>query len=373
MNPEFNKTLKQSILIVLFFLSLNIINAQWIYPELDKLKTDVIISYDVIYERSLTPEEKKSLSYFNDISIAFNKEGLLKEKRFYSDISINHFILLDYKKENAYSCSISGEKKTSIKSDFKLPKKEVDLISNETKNIVGINCNKATIPIQGVTKDIYYSKELGLRYCKSFNVDGFLLEYPGYNKQLGHYKVVAKTIQYNNLEQSFFSLAGFNITEREEYMNLSSEKKRKFQKTKRLQLDKKASRFNADSMDEKKLSSKKMLGEVVVLNFWFTTCPPCKREIPSLNKLKEKYKGENVNFIAVALDTEYKLDEFLSKKIFNYDIVADGKWLANKFSVISYPTNIVIDKEGVVKLYEIGYKHDIIKRMSYEIDQALEK
>ena len=49
-------------------------------------------------------------------------------------------------------------------------------------------------------------------------------------------------------------------------------------------------KFKTTDINRNKLNLQEMKGKIVVFNFWFINCPPCKREIPELNKLVEKYK-----------------------------------------------------------------------------------
>ena len=116
-----------------------------------------------------------------------------------------------------------------------------------------------------------------------------------------------------------------------------------------------------------------MEGDLIVYNFWFTTCPPCKAEIPKLNELKLKYKDKNVHFIAIALDPEYKIASFLKTTPLYYDIIAEASYISDKFDVTAYPTNIIVDKKGIIQFYETGYKSDILERMSFVIDKYLEQ
>lgn len=361
------------ILIISFLSNCNIVFAQWVYPELNNLKTDMIILYDVIYEKELTAEQKKTSSFIREISVSLNKKGQVFNKPFYGDTKINTHTLIDYKNEKFYSCKIySSGSKIAISQNFKNPKKQVKLEAKETKTIFGFKCDKAQVLVNGVYKDIYYTKDLGVRMCKNYNVDGFLLEYNGFNKNLGHYKVVAKKVYHKNIDPKLFSLDGYKIYTKEEYNNLKKESTEKYANARLKNIGKTSKKFTARSLKGKKISSKDMKGEITVMNFWFTTCVPCKKEIPSLNKLKEKYSdNNNVNFIAIALDTDYKLAAFLKKYRLDYDIVSEGRWLADKYGISSYPTNIVIDKKGIIQLYEIGYKSDIIERISYQIDKAL--
>ncbi|MEC3906418.1 TlpA disulfide reductase family protein [Tamlana sp. 2201CG12-4] len=358
--------------IICFFFSQSIY-AQWKYPGANRIQSEVIINYEIIYDNELTNAQKEAFDYYDNIVVVFNGSKM-KEQKIYKNINVNSFVILDYDKEKLYRCSQSSKtSKSGIAYDFKNPNTDVSLQPEESKTILGLKCNKAIQMVKGLPRDIYYTKKLGLRYCNQYKVDGFLLEYPGYSKKYGHYQVVAKTIHHKKLDPSIFSLDDYKIYTKEEYDNIKNKSKERYAKARFENIGKPLKRFNMLTMEGEKLLSKDMKGEVIVLNFWFTTCPPCKKEIPQLNKLKEIYNDhdQKVNFIAIATDPEYRLSDFLSKKKFNYDIVPDGKWIADKFGVSAYPTNIVIDRKGTIQLFEIGYKSDLIERMTYQIDKAL--
>lgn len=185
--------------------------------------------------------------------------------------------------------------------------------------------------------------------------------------------MVAKSIQSFKFDSSHFSLGDHEILTSKEYKDRRKESSSKYAAIIDEKLNSNAPKYNIRSIDGEKFSRKELNGKVIVLNFWFTTCPPCKKEIPNLNKLKGKYANdENVAFIAIALDDNYKLDSFLQYYKFDYNIVANGRSVASDFDVPAYPTNIIIDKEGKIKFYEVGYKTDIVEKMSYSIDKALE-
>jgi thiol-disulfide isomerase/thioredoxin len=96
-------------------------------------------------------------------------------------------------------------------------------------------------------------------------------------------------------------------------------------------------------------------GKTVVLNFWFIGCPPCRAEIPDLNKLALKYKDNpNVIFIAIALDESWEVADFMKKNPLAYHLVGDGRYYAKLFDINLYPTNVVVDKQGKVQLHYSG-------------------
>lgn len=113
--------------------------------------------------------------------------------------------------------------------------------------------------------------------------------------------------------------------------------------------------FKTTDINGHKHSSKNLKGKILVLNFWFINCPPCKMEIPELNKLVEQYGGDSmVVFIAVALDEKFLLKEFLKTTPFRYTIVDDGRFIAQKYGITSFPTNVVVDQEGKIIFHSSG-------------------
>ena len=96
--------------------------SQWKYASADNIRDEINIMYDVVYERELTKEEKKSSHYKTEHSVTFNKNKLLL-REFPHRNSSDRYVLLDYENKNAYSCSSSSNSKTALKSAFKKPKK----------------------------------------------------------------------------------------------------------------------------------------------------------------------------------------------------------------------------------------------------------
>ncbi len=114
--------------------------------------------------------------------------------------------------------------------------------------------------------------------------------------------------------------------------------------------------FKTRDMNGDKINSKTLEGKILVLNYWFINCPPCRAEIPELNKLVEKYKDDSsVVFVAVALDDRQKLKEFLKSNPYKYRIVDDGRYIASENNVSAYPTNVIVDHQGKVYFHTSGF------------------
>jgi cytochrome c biogenesis protein CcmG, thiol:disulfide interchange protein DsbE len=91
-----------------------------------------------------------------------------------------------------------------------------------------------------------------------------------------------------------------------------------------------------------------------LINLWHVHCPPCVAEIPVLNKLKEKYSGK-VNFISVTFETKSDVENFLKKREFNFEHVIEAENYIKEIGCHeSYPQNLFIDKEGILRFVEGG-------------------
>lgn len=130
--------------------------------------------------------------------------------------------------------------------------------------------------------------------------------------------------------------------------------------------------FKEKDMKSEKLDLKKMPGKVIVLNFWFIGCPPCRAEIPDLTEMANKYKSNpDVIFIAVALDEYGDLKDFLKDHPLSYHVIDNGRYIAQKYGVHLYPTNVVIDKDSKVAYSSEGGHMNNIYWMEKTIDAAL--
>jgi thiol-disulfide isomerase/thioredoxin len=133
------------------------------------------------------------------------------------------------------------------------------------------------------------------------------------------------------------------------------EKNRK-EPSSRIRSGKKFPNFRTRDINGAIINTKKLRGKILVLNFWFINCGPCRQEMPELNKIQEKFAADNdVIFVAIALDDISDLENFLNKTVFKYRIVDNGYFLTKQYNITSFPTNIVVDKTGKISYSSIGY------------------
>jgi thiol-disulfide isomerase/thioredoxin len=132
--------------------------------------------------------------------------------------------------------------------------------------------------------------------------------------------------------------------------------------------------FKTTDIENQKINLKETRGKVVVLNFWFIDCAPCRKEMPDLNDMVEAFKGnDSVLFISIALDPKAKLEEFLKAFTFRYKVIDNGRFLAEKYGIKSYPTHVIIDQEGKVAFHTMGLGPQTVYWIRKTITGLLEK
>ena len=112
--------------------------------------------------------------------------------------------------------------------------------------------------------------------------------------------------------------------------------------------------FTAATVTGEKVTLSKLRGKVVVINFWFIGCPPCREEIPGLNDLVAAFAGRDVLFLGLALDRKGPLDEFLAGVKFDYTIIPSSRRIASRYNVEGYPTHLIIERDGRIVKRMLG-------------------
>jgi cytochrome c biogenesis protein CcmG/thiol:disulfide interchange protein DsbE len=97
-------------------------------------------------------------------------------------------------------------------------------------------------------------------------------------------------------------------------------------------------------------------GQVVVLNFWATWCPPCVEETPSLVHMQGLLKSKGVVVLAVSIDEDDSAyHRFLKDYSVNMVTVRDGaRKASNLYGTFGWPESYIIDRQGVIRRKFIG-------------------
>lgn len=119
----------------------------------------------------------------------------------------------------------------------------------------------------------------------------------------------------------------------------------------------KAPNFSLKSVDGKTVKLSDYKGKIVILDFWATWCPPCRRGVPDLISIQKEFK-KDVVVIGISLDREKTIKDvpgFIKDYGINYPVVyGDDKVTVDYGGIRSIPTSFVIDRKGNVVDSHIG-------------------
>ena len=132
--------------------------------------------------------------------------------------------------------------------------------------------------------------------------------------------------------------------------------------------------FTSKDTGGNNINSAAFAGKIIVLNFWFIDCPPCRSEIPALNDLSESYKDDSsVIFIAVALDEKSRLKNFLAKNPFGYKMICNGRNIAAQYGISLFPTSLVVDQQGNITFHTTGLTNNTVPWIRKTIEDLKNK
>ncbi len=119
-----------------------------------------------------------------------------------------------------------------------------------------------------------------------------------------------------------------------------------------------ASDFQLMNMDEEKIKLSDYRGKVVLLNFWATWCPPCIREMPSMEMLHQQVNADDFKVIAVnQMEEPDDVFAFTGQLDVDptFDIVFDSdSETSQAYAVRGLPTTYLIDKQGNIRYRAVG-------------------
>ena len=118
--------------------------------------------------------------------------------------------------------------------------------------------------------------------------------------------------------------------------------------------------FSLFDYKDKQVSISEFDGKVVMINFWASWCPPCRREIPVFSEVREFYKENGFEVIGVAIDEKKEAEEFLNSmphvqypQLIGYnDATVVAKSLGNTRGGLPY--SVILDRNGIIQFTKAG-------------------
>ncbi|MGG0658265.1 TlpA disulfide reductase family protein [Rummeliibacillus pycnus] len=127
-----------------------------------------------------------------------------------------------------------------------------------------------------------------------------------------------------------------------------------------LEVNQTAPDFKLKTLEGKEVKLSDYRGKKVILNFWATWCPPCKAEIPHMEKYyKNQAKDDGVEILAVNLTSSDKDEKYIRDFVKSYDmtypVLLDKEGEQQKqYEIVTIPTTFFIDQKGKIQKKIIG-------------------
>jgi peroxiredoxin len=105
--------------------------------------------------------------------------------------------------------------------------------------------------------------------------------------------------------------------------------------------------FTLTELRGKKWTLKELRGKVVLVNFWATWCPPCRKEMPDLETLYKQFKDQGLVILAISDENAGKVRPFIAEQKVTYPILLDpGRKVNELFRIEGIPKTFVYDRSG---------------------------
>ena len=107
---------------------------------------------------------------------------------------------------------------------------------------------------------------------------------------------------------------------------------------------------------DRKIELSQFRGQVLVLNFWATWCPPCNEELPSLMSMQERTRARGVVVLGISIDVDGDAyHRFLKQHGVNFLTVRDPEEkISGRYGTHGWPETFIIDRQGVMRRKVVG-------------------
>jgi thiol-disulfide isomerase/thioredoxin len=186
-------------------------------------------------------------------------------------------------------------------------------------------------------------------------------------KLLSEAKAVLDAASKNVSVEEVKQEAARKLQEHEQYASYSIEEGKRVAAV----LNKPAPDWSAKDMAGNEFSAKSLAGKVVVMDFWYRGCGWCMYAMPQVRQLAADYKDKPVVVLGMNTDRDQADAQFVIKEFDLKYPTLKATGIPEKFGVQGFPTLVIIDQQGVVRGFHVGYSPDLHETVSKKIDDLL--
>jgi thiol-disulfide isomerase/thioredoxin len=133
--------------------------------------------------------------------------------------------------------------------------------------------------------------------------------------------------------------------------------------------------FSFVTHENKVVSNASLRGKVALLDFWGTWCPPCRASVPTLRNLQEKFTGKDFQLVSISSDGDEDVwRTFVEAQHMDWAEYIDlSGTVQEAFGIDSFPTYLVLDKDGVVRFRQSGFGMSTQEDLENAVSKALKR
>ncbi len=115
--------------------------------------------------------------------------------------------------------------------------------------------------------------------------------------------------------------------------------------------------FDLLNLAEQERSLADYRGRIVFLNFWATWCPPCVEEMPSMQRLADKFENDGLSMVAVNIqENPAAVRQFMDEHELSFEVLLDRQGRAGQsYGVRGLPTTVILGRDGYVLGVKVGF------------------
>jgi peroxiredoxin len=129
--------------------------------------------------------------------------------------------------------------------------------------------------------------------------------------------------------------------------------------------------FSLPALDGREVKLSDYKGQVILLDFWATWCPPCRNSIPAFVRLYNKYHEQGFTILGIGLDDEAALRKYASDNKISYPVLIGNNDIGKAYGVTGIPKMVFIDRKGKIRKTQVGFAPELEAGFEMLIDSLV--